>query len=174
MSPTESDEWINDLPPFDDYSMTNRTYRYFKGDPLYPFGFGLSYTTFSYSNMKLSTDKLKAGDPLEVSVDVKNTGSLAGDEIAQLYLLPPESGNGGLSPKLQLEGVQRINLKPGESKHLTYTLSPRLLSEVDAEGKRSVQSGEYGLGIGGTQPDQKTPTAQRATFTIEGSYDLPR
>src|SRR6185369_17045922 len=75
---------LSDLPPFEEYSMANRTYRYFKGQPLYGFGYGLSYTTFAYSNLKLNTTQLKAGQPLHVEVDIKNTGSRAGDEVAQL------------------------------------------------------------------------------------------
>jgi len=167
---------VADLPSFSDYSMKNRTYRYFTGKPLYGFGFGLSYTTFSYSGLKLSTTKLRAGEPLNVDVDVKNTGSRSGDEVAQLYLKAPASGNGGLSPKLQLEGFQRITLKPGETRHLVFTLSPRELSEVDAEGIRSVQPGEYFVSVQGSQPieSHSTAHAQSSTFMIEGSQPLPR
>ena len=165
---------VSDLPSFNDYSMRNRTYRYFSGTPLYGFGFGLSYTTFSYSGLKLSTTKLRAGELLKVDVDVKNTGDFKGDEVAQLYLKAPTSGNGGLSPKLQLEGFRRISLKPGESRHLVFTLSPRELSEVDAEGIRSVQPGEYSVSVQGSQPLESMPSAQSSSFTIEGSQLIPR
>ena len=126
---------VDQLPAFDDYSMANRTYRYFKGKPLYAFGDGLSYTTFAYSGLKLSTKTLKAGDPLTVEADVKNTGSLAGDEVSELYLIPPQSA---LSPKLALAGFQRFHLNPGETRHLTFTLDPRTLSQVDEKGTRAV------------------------------------
>jgi beta-glucosidase len=165
----------NDLPAFDDYSMKNRTYRYFSGTPLFGFGYGLSYTHFAYSGLKLSTTKLKAGQPLTAEVTVKNTGKLAGEEVAQLYLLPPAEGNDGLSPKQQLEGFQRLTLKPGESRRITFTLSARELSEVDAKGTRAVQPGNYTLAIGGTQPKDPhaaTP-AQTTTFTIQGTQELP-
>ena len=166
---------LDQLPPFTDYGMKNRTYRYFSGDPLYRFGYGLSYTGFAYSNLKLSTPQIKAGDTLTVETDVKNTGAMAGDEVAELYLAPPASGNGGLSPHLQLDGFQRVHLAAGETKHLTFTLDPRQLSEVDAQGGRSVQSGSYTISIGGSQPnDPRAPEpAQTAHFVITGAQPLP-
>ena len=105
--------------------MKNRTYRYFTGTPLYGFGYGLSYTRFAYSGLRLAQTRLHAGDTLTAEVEVKNTGRVAGDGVAQLYLVPPAAGNGGLSPKLQLEGFQRVPLKAGKSRKLTFTLSPR-------------------------------------------------
>jgi beta-glucosidase len=167
---------VEDLPPFSDYSMKNRTYRYYKGTPLYGFGYGLSYTKFAYSKLKLSTEKLNAGESLTAEVEVSNTGSVAGDEVAQAYLLAPLAGNAGLSPVLQLEGFQRVSLRPGESRKLTFTLDPRMLSEVDAQGVRSVQPGSYELAIGGAQPGdaRSTTPVQRARFAIEGSHEMPR
>ncbi len=109
------------LPAFDDYSMANRTYRYFKGKPLFAFGDGLSYTTFAYSDLKLSTSNLKAGDTLTVKASVKNTGSRPGDEVAELYLIPPQSA---IAPKLALAGFQRLHLNPGETKHITFHPRP--------------------------------------------------
>ncbi|MEK6396935.1 MAG: glycoside hydrolase family 3 C-terminal domain-containing protein, partial [Terriglobus sp.] len=165
----------NDLPDFSDYSMKNRTYRYFTGTPLFGFGYGLSYTHFTYSGLKLSTKNLKAGQPLTAEVTVKNTGKLAGEEVAQLYLLPPAEGNDGLSPRQQLEGFQRVTLQPGESRRITFTLSARELSEVDAKGTRAVQPGHYTLAIGGAQPHDThaaTPS-QTTTFTIHGTQELP-
>jgi beta-glucosidase len=156
--------------------MKDRTYRYFNGVPLYSFGYGLSYTKFAYSSLKIANTRLHAGDPLMVEVEVKNTGAVPGDEVSQLYLMPPASGNGGLSPRLQLEGFQRVSLQPGESRKLMFDLSPRDLSEVDAEGVRSVQPGEYALAIGGAQPgDIHAPTAAvTGRFTIEGTQTVPR
>jgi beta-glucosidase len=166
---------LDDLPAFTDYSMQNRTYRYFKGKALYNFGYGLSYTKFSYSHLKLSTDALHAGDTLTAEADVRNAGSVAGDEVAELYLIPPHDGNGGLSPNLQLEGFQRFHLAPGQIKHVIFKLDPRQLSEVDANGTRAVQPGSYKLSIGGSQPDDpRAPTpAQTASFTIQGTQELP-
>jgi beta-glucosidase len=166
---------LDDLPPFADYSMQNRTYRYFKGKALYSFGYGLSYTKFSYSHLKLSTGTLHAGDMLIAEADVRNTGREAGDEVAELYLMPPHDGNGGLSPNLQLEGFQRFHLAPGQIRHVIFRLDSRQLSEVDANGIRSVQPGSYRLALGGSQPDDpRAPEpAQTASFTIEGTQELP-
>ena len=166
---------LDELPPFTDYAMQNRTYRYFKGKPLYGFGYGLSYTKFRYTHLKLSAETVHAGDTLTVMADVTNTGKLAGDEVAELYLMPPHDGNGGLSPNLQLEGFTRIHLLPGQTRQVTFKLSPRQLSEVDAQGVRSVQPGKYMLAVGGSQPkDALAPTpVQTAGFTIVGTQELP-
>ena len=165
---------VHDLPPFTDYSMQNRTYRYFKGKPLYSFGYGLSYTTFAYSHLTLSTEHLNAGQPLMAEVDVKNIGSTSGDEVAQLYLTPPVGGNHGLSPRIQLEGFERITLKAGEQRHLTFTLDARALSEVDSEGTRSIQAGKYSIAVGGAQPDDPNAPSRavQASFTIEGNTSV--
>jgi len=162
---------VDQLPAFDDYSMANRTYRYFKGKPLYAFGDGLSYTTFAYSGLKLSTKSLKAGDPLTVEADVRNTGSVAGDEVAQLYLIPPQSA---LSPKQALSGFQRLHLDPGETKHITFKLDPRTLSQVDDKGTRAVTPGEYKLSLGSSQPDGALGSSTiSAPLTITGTRQLP-
>ncbi len=161
---------LDQLPAFEDYAMANRTYRYFKGKPLYGFGYGLSYTTFAYSNMKLSTTTLHAGDTLTVEADVKNTGNRAGEEVAELYLTPPHTD---VSPNLALDGFTRVRLAPGETKHVTFTLDPRTLSQVDDKGVRAVTPGSYKIAVGGAQPTETTNT-QTATFTIEGATELPR
>ncbi len=115
---------LDELPSFTDYSMQNRTYRYFKSKPLYSFGYGLSYTKFTYSHLKLSTDTVHAGDTLTVVADVSNSGKVAGDEVAELYVIPPHEANGGLSPNLQLEGFSRVHLLPGETKQVTFKAQP--------------------------------------------------
>ena len=157
------------LPKFDDYSMKNRTYRYFHGTPLYGFGYGLSYTTFECSKLRLSTKTVKAGDTLAVDAEVRNTGKHAGDEVVELYLTPPASD---IAPLRELKAFQRVHLKPGESRPVHFDLSDRQLSEVDASGKRSVLPGTYGLFVGGSQP---APGAgQSSQFSIEGTAPLPR
>ena len=163
---------VDQLPAFDDYSMANRTYRYFKGKPLFAFGDGLSYTTFAYSGLKLSTENLKAGDSLTVEADVRNTGALAGDEVSELYLVPPQSP---IAPRQALAGFQRLSLNPGESRHITFHLDPRTLSQVDGKGTRAVTPGNYGLSLGSSQPggDQGT-TSISTPFTITGTKELPR
>ncbi len=161
---------LDQLPPFEDYSMAHRTYRYFDGKPLYGFGYGLSYTTFAYSNVKLSTSALHAGDSLTVEADVKNTGKRAGEEVAELYLVPPSTD---VSPKLALDGFTRVSLAPGETKHVTFTLDPRTLSQVDDKGVRAVTPGSYKIAIGSAQPTETT-NGVTSTFTIEGSKEMPR
>jgi beta-glucosidase len=166
---------LDQLPPFADYSMRQRTYRYFAGEALFDFGYGLSYSQFGYAHLKLSTLILHAGDTLTAGVDVSNISKREGDEVIELYLIPPAKGNGGLSPKLELDGLQRVHLNAGETKHITFTLDSRQLSEVDAKGMRSVQPGSYTLSVGGTQPGDPlaaTPS-QKVTFSIEGHEDLP-
>jgi len=160
---------VDQLPAFGDYSMANRTYRYFKGKPLYGFGYGLSYTTFAYTNLKLSSNKLHAGDNLTVEADVKNTGSRAGDEVSELYLIPPKTE---VSPNYSLTGFTRIHLAPGATQHIRFTLDPRNLSQVDAKGIRSMTSGSYKLALGSAQPAEAKDVT--ADFTIEGIQEIPR
>jgi beta-glucosidase len=157
------------LPGFEEYSMKGRTYRYFSGKPLYGFGYGLSYTKFAYSNLKLSSKTLNAGDSLTVEADVRNAGSMDGDEVAELYLVPPASD---LAPLRELKSFERIHLAAGETKHVQFTLDPRRLSEVDAQGKRSVQPGTYSIFVGGQQPASNK--GQSAEFAIQGTQELPR
>jgi beta-glucosidase len=160
---------VSQLPPFEDYSMANRTYRYFKGKPLYPFGYGLSYTSFAYHGLKLSTDRLKAGDTLGVDVDVKNVGKVAGDEVAELYLAFPKLPG---TPIRALRGMRRIHLEPGAAQHLHFDLTPRDLSSVTEAGDIKVQPGAYALSVGGGQRGT-TKAIVAAGFHIEGEETLP-
>ena len=160
---------VDQLPPFTDYAMKDRTYRYFHGSPLYPFGYGLSYTKFAYSNLKLDKTKLDAGDPLSVQVDVKNTGSRDGDEVVEVYLVPPAVAG---APIHALRGFKRVSIAAGETKHVQLALSPRDLSIVNETGDRVVAGGAYRLSVGGGQPG-KASGAMSATFTIVGEQRLP-
>jgi beta-glucosidase len=160
---------IDQLPDFKDYSMKARTYRYFRGTPLFEFGYGLSYTNFAYSNLRLSSGTVKAGEPLSVEADVRNTGELAGDEVVELYLTPPQTD---VSAIHELKGFQRIHLDPGAVRHVRFELDPRQLSQVDAAGARSVQPGTYGVFVGGRQP--RPGEGQTEKFVIQGSQALPR
>jgi beta-glucosidase len=157
------------LPPFADYSMKNRTYRYFDGEPLYNFGYGLSYTTFRYSGLKLSSSSLKAGDPLSAEVTVTNTGSRAGEEVAELYLIPP-AGKG--YPLRSLEGFVRAQLAPHASAVVHFNLDARRLSEVDDSGHRAVRAGEYEIFVGGSSPGAAAEGVS-AKLAVTGSSDLP-
>ncbi len=158
------------IPPFTDYSMAGRTYRYFKGQPLYGFGYGLSYTSFSYSNVTLSTDHLRAGEPLTAEADVRNSGAREGDDVAELYLVPPKTD---VSPRLELDGFKRVHLAPGETKHVRFTLDARAMSQVDSKGTRAVTPGSYRVYVAGAQPDVETPSGS-VSFTIAGRQELPR
>jgi beta-glucosidase len=131
------------LPPFTDYNMKGRTYRYFDGEPLFPFGYGLSYTTFAYRNLKAPA-QANAGDSVTVTVEVENTGKLAGEEVVQLYLKTPTRPG---APLRSLEGFERIALKPGERKTVTFRLEPRQFAHT-ANGKRVVTPGDYTVTTG--------------------------
>ena len=137
------------LPPFTDYSMKGRTYRYFQGEPLFPFGFGLSYTKFSYSNL-IAPKEAAAGSELKLSVEVTNVGKVAGEEVVQLYL--KNASGGGNAPIRSLEGFERIALQPGERKQVGFTLTAHQMSSVGADDKRTVTPGEYEISVGGEQP----------------------
>ncbi len=159
---------VQDLLPFIDYRMDNRTYRYFSGDPLYGFGYGLSYTTFGYSNIRLSQGTIAAGQGLMVTATVTNTGAVAGDEVAQLYLTPPADAQ---KLKYSLAGFTRLHLKPGESRDVTFDLTPRDLSTVNRRGERAQRPGAYGLFVGGGQPG---PNSVSTDVILTGTQALPK
>jgi beta-glucosidase len=160
---------IDQLPPFEDYAMKGRTYRYFEGKPLYPFGHGLSYTTFSYSGLMLPRKALKAGDPLTTEVTVTNTGEREGDEVVQLYLSFPNVAG---APMRALRGFRRIHLKAGESQKVGFDLKERDLGMVTAEGKPIVAEGTYSVSLGGGQPNTGATTVA-GTFQVKGTRTLP-
>ncbi len=160
---------VDQLPPFEDYSMKNRTYRYFQGTPLYPFGYGLSYTTFSFSDLSLPASPLAAGKPMTAEVTVTNTGKVAGDEVAQLYLSFPDVAG---APIRALRGFQRLYLDPGQSERVHFDLKPRDLSMVTEAGEPIIPEGKYSVSIGGGQPNTGAPTVE-GTFEVKGSFVLP-
>jgi beta-glucosidase len=144
---------VADLPPFADYDMKGRTYRYFLGDPLYPFGYGLSYTSFAYSGFRVDRERVAAADPLTVSVKVKNTGKREGDEVVQLYFRHAE-------PKLKqavksLRGFERVRLRPGEERTVVFRLSPAKDFVHYDVAKRSyaVEPGPYEVQVGASSKD---------------------
>jgi beta-glucosidase len=142
-----------DLPGFKDYGMQNRTYRYFKGEALYPFGFGLSYTSFTYSNVKAPATAIK-GKPYTVTASVKNTGAIDGEEVVQLYV--SHEGADKLAPVKALKGFQRVALKKGESREISFTLTENDLSLVDERGNSYLPKGKINISIGGGQPGLRT------------------
>jgi len=160
---------VNQLPPFEDYNMKGRTYRYFTGEPLYPFGYGLSYTTFAYSDLVLP-ESAKAGEPVKVKVTVKNTGKMTGDEVVQLYLTDEKASTP--RPVRQLEGFKRITLQPGESKVVEFTLEPRQFSIINNKNKRVIEPGYFTIAVGGKQPGFKGYLDPQFTQVLTGRIRL--
>jgi len=161
---------LNQVPRFEDYSMRGRTYRYFGGRPLYAFGYGLGYANFKYSNLRLSAQELEAGQPLTVEADVRNTAGIGGDEVAELYLEYPQSP---VAPLRSLRTFERLHLAPGETRHVTFRLDPRDLSQVTEAGEHQIMAGGYSVFVGGSQPAEGVPGV-KADFQIKGSVTLPR
>jgi beta-glucosidase len=160
---------VDQLPAFEDYSMKNRTYRYFEGQPLYPFGYGLSYSKFEYSNLKLSSTTLNAGDSLSVDADIKNVSEREGDEVAELYLSFPKSP---AVPLRALRSFTRVHLGAGETRHVRFTLDVRDLSEINQQGDRVVANGVHRIIVGGGQPGTHASQVE-AEFRIKGNQRLP-
>ena len=166
---------VDQLPPFENYDMKGRTYRYFTGEPLYPFGYGLSYTNFAFSNLKFNKDSLGANDDLTATLEVKNTGKMAGDAVVELYLSHP-----GVDPDSirWLAGMHRAALNPGESKSVSIVVPNRNLSVVTPDGTRKIVPGELQVWIGDGQPVARTglakPAGIAASVTIQGSAVLPK
>ena len=160
---------VEQLPPFEDYAMKGRTYRYFEGEPLYPFGYGLSYTTFSYRGLRLAKKVIRAGDPLTAEVTVTNTGTREGDEVIQVYLSFPNVPG---APRRALRGFERVHLKPGESQKVRFEIKGRDLSMVSEAGEPIIPEGKYLVSIGGGQPN--TGASELAeTFTVMATKILP-
>ncbi len=160
---------LDGLPAFTDYTLKGRTYRYFQGKPLWGFGYGLSYSKFTYGPVKLSSSNLKAGDQLVATVTVTNTGTMTGDEVVEAYVKTPQEGG----PIHSLVGFERVTIGPGASKEVTLKIDPRWLSGVDDQGNRSILSGNYTLTLSGAQP-QETEAKSEAGFTVTGTAPLPK
>ncbi len=147
---------FDQLPPYEDYSMEGRTYRYMKEEPMYPFGFGLSYTQFEYSNLKLSKEKLRKDQSLDAVVTVANTGNYKSDEVVQLYICNMNSEH--KAPLIALKGFKRITLKPNEVTNIKFVITPEMLTYVDDKGKTCTASGKYKVFIGGSLPCKRSET----------------
>ncbi|MBV8629573.1 MAG: glycoside hydrolase family 3 C-terminal domain-containing protein [Silvibacterium sp.] len=160
---------LDQLPAFDDYSMKDRTYRYFAGKPLYGFGYGLSYTTFAYSNLKIPSSA-NAGDPVTVEATVKNTGKTAGDEVVEVYLTQPR---GFQTPRRELAAFDRFHLNRGQSTQVKLTIDPRSIGQINEQGTRVILPGDYTVSVGSAQPDDTTAIVT-GKFTITGKVELPK
>jgi beta-glucosidase len=150
--------------------MVKRTYRYFTGTTLWGFGYGLSYTKFRWSEVRLSTERLAAGEPLTVDAEVENTGAAKGDAVSEVYLKTPTSAT---APIHALVGFVRTPLNGHEKQRVRVTIDPRSLSTVASDGTRSIEAGEYTVFIGGAQPGAGEGGVTKR-FTIAGRKELPR
>jgi len=149
--------------------MTGKTYRFFSQEPLYPFGFGLSYSTFSYGDLNIP-EKAVTGEKVKVSVKVTNTGKVEGDEVVQLYLTDEKASTP--RPIRQLEGFSRISLKPGETKDVEFILEPRQFSIINKKDKRVIEPGYFTISVGGKQPGFKGYLDPQFTQVVTGRIRL--
>jgi beta-glucosidase len=154
---------VDDLPPFEDYAMAGHTYRYFTGETLYPFGYGLSYTTFSFADVKTKTD-YKIGDTVTISATVKNTGSMAGDEVVQVYV--SDRSASVPVPIRALKGFRRIHLNPGEAQRVEFALPPEDFSVINGDNNRVNHPGTFEISIGNGQPGGEGSTTRTAEITL--------
>jgi beta-glucosidase len=150
---------LDDVPAFESYAMKGRTYRYAEKPPLYPFGYGLSYTRFAYRDAAVSSARVRAGDTGTVSATLENVGKVAGDEVVQLYVKDLDASCA--VPVYDLRGFLRVRLDPGQAQTITFTLAARDLMMVDAAGHRVLEPGRFRAFIGGTQPDPRSATLTR-------------
>jgi beta-glucosidase len=159
---------LDQLPPFEEYSMAGRTYRYATEPPLFPFGFGLSYTRFIYRSIQ-TPGEIEAGEPLAVQVKLTNAGAVEAEEVVQLYLSKLEPAPG--DPLYTLVGFERVALAAGETRTLDFTLSPERLATVDDAGKAAVRPGAYRLIAGGSSPGLRS-TALGAATPVETTINV--
>ena len=158
------------LPPFDDYAMKGRTYRYFTGEPLYPFGHGLSYTTFSYAKLDVPATARHGRARRRRRSTCGTTGAIAADEVVQVYVAPQAPAAG--APLRALKGFERVTLAPGETRTVRFTLDERAFSSVGDDGQRVVGPGRYSIAVGGKQPGLKGTADARTTMVVVGQVEL--
>lgn len=160
---------VEDLPPYEDYAMANRTYRYMEKEPLFPFGFGLSYTQFEYSGLEIGPAQPAAGQPVTVEVTVTNTGKYRGEEVIQLYLTDVAASVA--VPKYALKGFQRVALWPGASKRVRFTIAPDMMKIVNEKGERVLEKGDFKVFLGGSAPSQRSLALGAAKY-VEGKFGV--
>jgi beta-glucosidase len=160
---------VNQLPPFTDYNMAGKTYRYFQGDPLFPFGHGMSYTTFAYDKLEIP-DRVNSDENVVVSVEVENTGSTPGEEVVQLYVTDVEASVP--VPIRSLQGFKRVFLEPGERQSVSFTLTPQQLSVIDTEWQRVVEPGVFEISVGGKQPGFSGVADASTTDVVTGRLEV--
>ncbi len=160
---------VDQLPPYEEYAMPGRTYRYMEEEPLYPFGFGLSYTQFTYQDIELSTDKLKRGDSLQVQVTVKNTGDNEAEEVVQCYLTDQEASV--RVPLYSLKEFHRVRLAPGQQTTVTFTLPSEAMQLIDEEGQSQWEKGEFQVTVGGASPGERS-LALGSAKPMQATFEL--
>lgn len=160
---------LDDIPPFEDYSMAGRTYRYFEGEPLYPFGFGLSYTRFEYTGLEMSPAKVKPGEPVTISATVTNAGESEGDEVVQIYLTALDAP--APQPIRRLIRFERVSLQPSETKQLGFVLHGDDMAWVNDEGKHELRSCRFAVTLGGSQGDERS-IALGAAKVLRGEFEV--
>jgi len=160
---------VNQLPRFSDYDMQGRTYRYFEDRPLFPFGHGLSYTTFAYGDLRLP-ETVRSGDEVAVSVTVRNTGDRSGEEVVQLYVTDLAASTP--VPIRSLQGFQRVRLDAGESRLVSFRLMPRQLSLIDDTNRRVVEPGVFEVSVGGKQPGFSGVADAATTQVLVGRFEV--
>jgi beta-glucosidase len=160
---------VDQLPAFDDYRMEGHTYRYFRGETLFPFGHGLSYARFAYRDLRLPP-AVRSGDSLTVSVEVENTGAVEAEEVVELYVRLPEATVP--VPIRALAGFRRVSLRPGQRQRVTFTVAPRALSVVDDTGRWVQQPGRVEISVGGKQPGQQGRGDAATTGVLTGSVSV--
>ena len=161
---------LSQLPPYEDYSMKGRTYRYMQEEPMYPFGFGLSFTKFNYSDIKLSSPSVKKGQSVDVEVKVTNAGKTNGEEVVQLYITSLETGIP--TPLYSLKGIKRLSLKAGAAEQVKFTITPDMLTLINEKGESLLQPGSYKISVAGSLPGNRSETlggakAQQITLTMK-------
>ncbi|MFW6227189.1 MAG: glycoside hydrolase family 3 C-terminal domain-containing protein, partial [Bacteroidota bacterium] len=159
---------IEDLPPYEDYSMTGRTYKYMEKEPLFPFGFGLSYTDFEYSGLRLNNKKIKSGDPVIAELTLKNTGKYDAEEVIQLYISDLKASV--RVPNFDMKQITRVHLKSGESKKLKIKITPEMMKIVNNDGEKMLEPGKFKLYVGGSSPldcSRKLGAAEMLTAIFE-------
>jgi beta-glucosidase len=160
---------VDQIPAFENYDMTGKTYRFFTKEPLYPFGYGLSYTSFKYSNLSVP-GKIIAGEKVNIKVTVTNTGKVSGDEVVELYLTEEKASTP--RPIRQLEGFTRVSLNAGESKVVELKLEPRQFSIINNKSKRVIEPGYFTISVGGKQPGFKRYLDPEFTQVLTGRIRL--
>jgi beta-glucosidase len=145
---------LSQLPAYEDYSMKGRTYRFMNEVPMYPFGFGLSYTSFSYANLKLSKSNILNNESMDATVTVTNTGKVDADEVVQLYVSHPNAGND--APLMALKNFKRVSLKAGEQKTVSFTLTPEMINLINEKGQSVFVKGALKIMVGGSLPSERS------------------